>query len=421
MPPEKQSPLLSAIGPGIITGASDDDPSGIATYSQVGAQFGTSVLWMALFSFPLMVSMQEISARIGRVTGHGIAGNVRRHSHPWLLVSIVTLLLFANILNLGADLAAMGAAVNLLIGGPSLFYVFFLGFVSLLLEIILPYSQYVHLLKWLTFALFAYVGTVFAVHIPWLTVLRDTVIPSATFSKEYLTSFIAVMGTTISPYLFFWQASEEVEEIQKNNGKSLKTRPMLAKSELRRIRIDTVVGMAFSNIITFFIILTSAVTLHSHGVTNIGSADDAARALLPIAGRFAFLLFACGIIGTGMLAIPVLAGSAAYACGEALKWRVGLEYQWWQAKGFYAIMSVAVIFGILFNLLRIDPIQSLFWVAVINGIISVPLMFVMMLLSCRKKVMGNFTLPLSLRIGGWITTIVMGLAVIGMAVLSFVG
>ncbi len=410
--------LLSAIGPGIITGASDDDPSGIATYSQVGAQFGTGMLWTALFSIPLMAAIQQISARIGCVTGHGIAGNVRRYGKPWLLYGVVTLLLIANILNLGADLAAMGTAVQLLIGGQSIFYVFVLGFLSLLLEIVLPYSQYVKILQWLTFALFAYVGTVFVVRIPWHVVLRDTLVPSVTFSKEYLTSFIAVMGTTISPYLFFWQASEEVEEEEKRGRKPLLERAYGAKKELRRIRLDTWIGMGFSNLITFFIILTTAVTLHAGGVTQIASADQAAQALLPIAGRFAFALFACGIIGTGMLAVPVLAGSAAYACGEAIGWPVGLERKAYQAKGFYAIMAIAVIFGILFNFLRFDPIRSLFWVAVINGIVAVPLMTVMMMLSSKKSIMGRFTLPRSLRIGGWVTTAVMAVAVGAMGVTS---
>ncbi len=411
----KPTSLLSKLGPGLITGASDDDPSGIATYSQVGAQFGFGMLWTALFSFPLMVAIQEIAARLGRVTGHGIAGNLRRHYSPWVLRIAVSLLLIANVLNLGADLGAMGAAVQLLIGGPALLYVVLLGFLSLWAEIVLPYSRYVHILKWLTLALFAYVAAAFAIRMPWLAALHATLVPSFTFSRAYIIGFIAVMGTTISPYLFFWQASEEVEEEQRNGARSLRSAPQTADAELRRINLDTCIGMGFSNIITFFIMLTAAATLHTHGIVNIGTAADAAKALEPFAGKFASLLFTLGIVGTGLLAVPILSGSVAYALGEALQWKVGLELKPTKAKGFYGILSISIILGLLLNFLHIDPIQALFWSAVVNGIIAVPLMALMMNMGSNKKVMGKFTLPLWLRIGGWLTTAVMLVAVIGMA------
>lgn len=411
--------ILSRLGPGLITGASDDDPSGIATYSQVGAQFGFGMLWTALFSFPLMVSIQRISARIGCVTGHGIAGNLRQYYPRWLLRGSVLLLVTANVLNLGADLGAMGGALHLVMAGPTLLYIVAMGILSLVLEITLPYSQYANILKWLTLGLFAYVVVVFIVDVPWRQALFATVMPTFSLGKEYITGFVAVMGTTISPYLFFWQASEEVEEKEKHHDPALKEGSRLGTAEMQRIDVDTAIGMGFSNVITYFIILTAAVTLHAHGLTQIATAEDAAAALAPIAGPFARLLFALGIIGTGMLAVPILSGSAAYAVGEAMHWTVGLERKPGEAKGFYGVMAVSVLLGIGFNLLHIDPIRALFWVAVLNGVLAVPLMVLLMLMGSNRKIMGRYTTPPLLQFGGWVTTLVMLLAAIGMAVTSW--
>ena len=309
----------------MITGASDDDPSGIATYSQAGAQYGYQLGWLLLFTWPLMCAIQEISARVGRVTGKGLAGVIRQHYSLPVLYSLVSLLLIANTINIGADLGAMAAALNLLIGGPTLLYVAAFGIVSVLLEVFVRYSRYVSVLKWLTLSLFAYVGTAFIVDVPWSTVAESIAIPKITLDVGYLTVVVAVLGTTISPYLFFWQASEEVEEIEERDGaKPLKRAPEQAEPEFRRIRVDTYLGMALSNAVALFIVITTAATLNAHGVTDIQTSAQAAEALRPIAGPFVFLVFALGVIGTGLLALPVLAGSAAYALGEALKWRVGL-------------------------------------------------------------------------------------------------
>ena len=311
--------LLQVLGPGLITGASDDDPSGIATYSQAGAQFGYSLGWVMLFSWPLMCAIQEISARIGRVTGRGIGGNLKQHYPRPLLYGVIALLVVANTINIGADLGAMAAALKLLIGGPQLAYVAGFGVVSVLLETFVRYSRYVSVLKWLTLTLFGYVGVVLVVGVPWGTVARHLLVPEISLTPAYLTVVVALLGTTISPYLFFWQAEEEVEEVKERvHAKPLVRAPDQAVPEFQRIRIDTVVGMAFSNVVALFIILTTAATLHAHGVTDIQTSSQAAEALRPIAGPLVFLVFALGIIGTGLLAVPVLAGSSAYAVGEAL-------------------------------------------------------------------------------------------------------
>src|ERR1700741_4796822 len=361
--------FIGILGPGLVTGAADDDPSGIATYSSVGAQFGYSMLWTMLFIYPFMVGIHEISARLGRVTGCGIAENIRRRYHGWILYPIVVLLLFANIINIGADIGAMGAAINLLVGGPTLFYCVLLASISTLLQIWIPYRKYVGILKWLTLSLFAYVGTVFVVKIDWQKAIHGTFLPNLSLTPEYLQALVAVLGTTISPYLFFWQASEEVEEI--NNvvrEKALKRAPRQGPKQLQRIKLDTYLGMAFSNFIAYFIILTVAVTLHAHGKTNIDSAEQAAEALRPIAGQFASLLFSLGIIGTGLLAVPVLAGSAAYAVGEAFRWPVGLKRRPSKAKAFYAVLAISTGIGLLLNFAKVNPIQALVWSAIVNGI-----------------------------------------------------
>ena len=407
--------LLQVLGPGLITGASDDDPSGIATYSQAGAQFGYDLGWTLVFSWPFMCAIQEISARIGRVTGHGVAGNLKRHYPAALLYPLVLLLVAANVINLGADLGAMAAALNLLVKGPPLLFVAGFAALSLLLEVFVRYSRYVSVLKWLTLSLFAYVGVALVVQVPWPEVAHHLVAPSISFKADYLTVVVAVLGTTISPYLFFWQAEEEVEEVQeRDNAKPLERAPEQAKKEFRRIRIDTYVGMAFSNIVALFIVISTAATLHAHGVTNIQTSSQAAEALRPICGPLVFLVFALGIVGTGMLAVPVLAGSAAYALGEAIGVHVGLARKLTRAKAFYAILAVLMVLGALLNFTPIDPIKALFWSAVINGVVAVPVMVMMMLMSTHKAAMGRFVLPVPLRIVGWAATAVMAAAAAGM-------
>jgi len=417
LPKNKLVTSFLKMGPGLITGASDDDPSGIATYSQVGAQFGYALLWTMPFSYPLMAVIQETSARIGRVTGRGIAGNIRRHYSKPVLYGIVSLLLVANIFNLGADIGAMGAAAKLLLPGPRWAYILLFGLTSLVLQVIVPYTKYVRYLKWLTLALFAYVATAIMVGEPKWPAIRATFWPSFAAHGGYFTALIAVLGTTISPYLFFWQASEEAEDVSVNaDEKPLKMAPEQAPKEFRRIRIDTYLGMALSNIVAFFIILTSAATLHTHGILNIQTADQAAKALEPLAGRFAFFLFAIGIIGTGLLAVPVLAGSAAYGLSETFRWKGSLEKKPLEAVKFYGAIAVATSVGLLLNFMHLDPIKALFWSAVLNGVVAVPVMTLMMILAQNAKVMGKFTLPLYLRIGGWIATAVMLIASLGMIV-----
>lgn len=405
---KKKKGFLAQLGPGLITGASDDDPSGIATYSQAGAGFGFGLLWVLLFCYPLMACMQEISGTIGRVTGRGLAGNIRKHYPRWLLYGLVTLLLAANIFNIGADIGAMGAAVHLLIGGPILVYAALFAAGSLLLQVFIPYRRYARFLKWLTLALFAYVATVFVVHVPWEQALLATVIPHIEFEPKFITALVAVLGTTISPYLFFWQASLENEERKASpTERALKKEPSQGPEQLRRIRMDTYAGMAFANLVAFFIVLTTAVTLNAHGITDIQTSAQAAEALRPIAGKFAFALFALGIIGTGLLAIPVLGGSAAYAAAEAINRRAGLEQKLSNAKTFYVILIVATLIGLGLDLIKLDPIKALFWSAVINGIVSGPVMVMLMLMASNNKVMGQFTLSRKQKIVGWLATLIM--------------
>jgi NRAMP (natural resistance-associated macrophage protein)-like metal ion transporter len=408
-------PILQILGPGLITGASDDDPSGIATYSQAGAQFGYRLCWTLLLTFPLMAAIQEISARIGRVTGVGIAGNIRRYYPRWLLYPLVGLVLAANTINLGADIGAMGAGVKLLIGGPAFLYVALFGVASVLLEIFMRYSRYVSVLKWMSMSLLAYAATAFIVHVPWGQVALYSLVPHIEWSSDYLITVVAVFGTTISPYLFFWQAETEVEDQQERPGaEPLSKAPEQAREEIRRIEIDTYIGMGVSNIVALFIVVTTAATLNLHGITSIQTSAQAAEALKPLAGNFAFFVFAAGIIGTGLLALPVLAGSAAYALGEALHWPVGLARRWYQARAFYATIAIATALGVVMNYLPIDPIKALFWSAVINGVAAVPIMGIMMLVATRKDVMGRFTLPPALRWLGWVATAVMMLAALAM-------
>ena len=407
--------LYEIMGPGLITGASDDDPSGIATYSQAGAQFGVNLGWTLLLTFPLMCAIQQISAQIGRVTGYGLGGNLRRNYPSWALYSLVGLLIVANTINLGADLGAMGAALKLLIGGPSLVYVVLFGLVSVMLEVFMRYSRYVSILKWLSLSLFAYVATLFAVHLDWRDIGFHLFVPQISWTASYLTVVVAVFGTTISPYLFFWQAEEEVEDEKENpQAHPLVQAPKEAPRELERIRLDTWIGMAFSNLIALCIVLTTAVTLHTHGITDIQTSSQAAEALRPIAGEFAFTIFAIGIIGTGMLALPVLSGSCAYALGEALRWPVGLARQPKQAKAFYGTIAVATLIGGALNFTPIDPVKALFWSAVINGVVAVPVMVMTMRMATSKHIMGKFQVRGLLRALGWLATLTMALAAIGM-------
>jgi len=421
--PKKHIHFLLRLGPGLITGAADDDPSGIATYSQVGAQFGMGMLWTMLFSFPLMAAMQEICARLGRITGAGIAENLRKNYPRPVLYGLVSLFCLANIFNLGADVTAMGAAAQLVFGGSLNTYVLVFGLLSLILVVYVPYKKYVHYLKWLTLALFAYVATAFVVHVPWKMALRSTVIPSLTWTTDYWMALVAVLGTTISPYLFFWQASEEAEDVRLNRHESpLKQRPEQALREFRRISLDTWIGMGFSNLVAFFIILTTAVTLHTASAgKGIDTAADAAKALQPLAGHFAFLLFALGIIGTGLLAIPVLAGSAAYAVAEAFRWHASLESRPRQAPKFYAVLAAATIIGIALNFLGMNPIRALYWSAVINGVVAVPLMVMLMIISANAAIVKEFSLPAYLRVVGWAATVVMLLASLGFIASSIRG
>ena len=406
---------LKKLGPGLITGAADDDPSGIATYSQAGAQFGLGMLWTILFTYPLMVAIQVVSAQIGRVSGKGLAGNIREHFPAWLVRAVVALLLVANTINIAADVSAMGEAAALIAGGAAHWYAALFGIVSLLLQVFVPYSRYVRILKWLTLALLAYVATVMTIQVPWLAVARATVLPHLEWSPAYVTTMVAVFGTTISPYLFFWQASQEVEELQACPlARPLRESPDQARAHFHRIKVDTLIGMGFSNLVAFFIILSTALTLHLHGGVHIETSAQAAAALRPVAGDLAFMLFSAGIIGTGMLAVPLLAGSAAYAMAGAFQWTKGLEKPASQAKKFYAIIAISTLAGIVLGFTAIDPIKALYWSAVINGVISVPIMAVMMLMASRSAIMGKFVIRARLKILGWGATGVMSAAVLAM-------
>jgi len=407
---------LSVLGPGLITGASDDDPSGIGTYSQAGAQLGFGVGWTMLLAYPLMVAIQEISARIGRVTGHGIAGNVRRDFPAPSIWFLIVLLLVANTINIAADLGAMADSLKLLIGGTATFYVVVFGVASVLAQVLLEYKLYVSVLKWLTLCLFAYVFALAAVHVPWDEAIEGLLIPRISFEVNFLTTLVAVLGTTISPYLFIWQSSQEAEDQRiDRNKKPLKRDRSGQEGELRRIRIDTLVGMAFSNIIAIAIIMTTAATLHKAGIRDIQSSAQAAAALRPLAGPFAELLFALGIIGTGLLAIPVLAGSTAYAIGEGMKWPVGLSRKPRQAAAFYGVLAVSSGLGVALNFAPIDPIKALYWSAVINGVLAAPVMIMLMLLVRRRKVMGDLVIRGWLYWLGWLSTAAMALCTLGMA------
>ena len=414
--------FLRTLGPGLITGASDDDPSGIGTYSQAGAQLGYGIGWTMLLTFPLMAAIQEISARVGRVTGHGIAGNVCRHYSMWLLNVVVALLFIANTINIAADLGAMADAAKLLIGGHGMLYVVAFGVISVTAEIFLDYKRYVSVLKWLTLSLFAYVGALAFAHISWSQALMGVLVPHIAWSADYFTTIVAIFGTTISPYLFFWQASQEAEDQRADVTK----RPLIdkhygAQKEFHRIRADTIVGMAFSNLIALSIMVTAAATLHAAGKTDIQTSAQAAEALRPIAGAFAEVIFALGIVGTGLLAIPVLAGATAYAVGEGRRWPVGLARKPKEAAAFYSVLTLSAAIGIALNFTSINPISALYWSAVINGVLAVPVMVLLMIMARRKDVMGHFVVGGPLHWLGWLSTAAMLVSVLAMAVGFFLG
>jgi NRAMP (natural resistance-associated macrophage protein)-like metal ion transporter len=415
--PESQEDdgLLKRLGPGLITGASDDDPSGIGTYSQASAQLGFGIGWTMLLTYPLMVAIQEISGRIGRITGHGVAGNVRQTFGAPAVWSLVVLLAVANVINIAADLGAMADSLKLLMGGPAVLYVVAFGVVSVLAQVFFEYKRYVAILKWLTLVLFAYVIALFVIRIPWLDAVKGLLVPTIQWNGTFLTTLVAVLGTTISPYLFIWQSSQEAEEQRIDPAKRpLKENSATKRREMRRIRIDTMLGMAFSNIIAISIIITTAATLHANGVTDIQSSSQAAEALKPIAGGFAEIIFALGIIGTGLLAIPVLAGSTAYAIGEGRKWPVGLSRKPKEAVAFYSVLALSVGFGVLLNFTPLDPIKALYWSAVINGILAAPVMVMLMLLVKNRKVMGDLVVRGWLYALGWASTVAMAFCIVGM-------
>lgn len=404
--------ILSVLGPGLVTGAADDDPSGIGTHSQIGAQFGFGLAWTFTLSFPLLAVIQMVSAEIGRVTGRGIAANLRRHYPRPLLYFAVSLLIIANVINVGADLSAMGDSLKLIIGGNSGFYTAAFGVICVTLEVFLSYRVYASILKWITLSLFSYVGVVAFAHVDWAYALKALIVPDVEWSAAYATGFVAILGTTISPYLFFWQASQEIEEEKRNHAKPLCITPASAGPELKNIRTDTLIGMAFSTVISIAIVFAAASTLHVNGITDIQSSTQAAEALRPLAGKFASLLFAIGIIGTGLLAVPILAGSAAYAMTEMFGLYGSLDARPSQARLFYAVIVAATFAGASLDSIGINPVKALYWTAVVNGILAVPLMAMMMLIVRNPRAMGRLTLSNGMTILGWMATLAMTVATV---------
>lgn len=411
---KKFNRLLRIIGPGLITGAADDDPSGIATYSQTGAQFGYGQLWTAVFMLPLMVAIQEACARIGQVTGKGIVAVVKSHYSRTIVVGVVVLVIVANTINIGADIGAMAAAAELII--PVNFVILTLGFTAiiLLLEIFTSYRTYARILKWLAIALLSYIITVFIIPENWPTILHATFVPHFEFNFAFIFIITGVLGTTISPYMFFWEANEEVEEEQaKHLGKTADGKPKITKSAIRKMRIDNFIGMFSSEFVTWCIIVTTATVLFSHGITNIATSADAAAALEPLvhsfpyAGFLAKTLFACGVVGLGLLAVPVLSSSASYAVAEAFNWKEGLNRKLKRAHGFYGVITVATLIGLFINFVGIDPIKALVVTAVVNGIVAVPLIFLIARVANNREIMGEFT-------SGWLSNIFVWLTFAGM-------
>ncbi len=415
--------LYRSIGPGFVTGASDDDPSGIATYSQTGAQFGYTQLWFAIFSMPFTIAVQEMCGRIGMVTGKGIAGLMRKHYSRPLLWSMVSLLFLANVINLGADLGAMAAAVQLIWPVNFDLILIVITGITLLLLVVVPYKIYANILKYLTLSLFAYVGAALVVKQDWALVLTSTLIPQVTSQSSYWLNLVALLGTTISPYLFFWQADQEVEEeVSRHKLRTMgQGKPIFNIRDIRHLRVDTTFGMIFSNLIAFFIIMTTAATLHTQGIVGIASAPQAAAALRPLAGEFAYLLFSLGIIGAGLLAVPVLAGSAAYALAETFHWKEGLYRKFHQAKWFYIVMILATLIGMLINYAGIEPFKLLYFTAVFNGVCAPPLLVVILLIANNKKIMGKYSNNFWSNVGGVLITILMTAATGAMAWQFFTG
>ena len=417
---QKTKSFVQRLGPGLITGAADDDPSGIATYSQAGAQFRFGLVWTLLLTTPLMIGIQMLSARIGWVTAEGLATNIQKICPRWLTTTLVALLVVANTINIAADVGAMGEAVRLLIGGPLALYVIFFGLLCIATQIFFSYERTVRILKWLTLALFAYVAVILTVSVPWRQALFESTHPWSFFpkgvsAKDYTAMVVAVLGTTISPYLFFWQAAQEVEDNRRRpQSRELRLHPEYAAEHLSRIKQDTFVGMIFSNIIALCIVVATAVTLNDHGVTNIQTSAQAAEALRPVAGEFAFFIFALGIVGTGLLAVPVLAGSAAYAVSELVGWKAGLSNGFREARGFYLIIVAATGIGTIMGFLEVDPIKALVWSAIVNGVISVPIMAALMWIGQSRRLMGDYTISTRHRFFGWSATAVMAIAVVFM-------
>jgi len=408
--------LTEQLGPGLITGAADDDPSGIATYSQAGAQAGFGLLWTMALTYPLMCAIQLVSAYIGRVTGIGLAANMGKVFPPLVVLPLVAMLFVANTINIGADLAMMGAVGQMIIGINAHVMTVCFAAISLMLQLFVAYRRYASILKWLTLVLLAYFAVLLFVHLDLTGVIGGLVIPRVA-NTGMVTTIVALFGTTISPYLFFWQSAQEVEEVKSNPAaEPLVERPWQARREFRRIWVDTLAGMAFSTLVALAIMIATAATLHARGIVDIESAAQAARALEPVAGKFAFLLFSLGIIGTGMLAIPILAGSAAYAIGDTRGWQAGLDFKPWDAVGFYSVIGAATLLGIVIDWSGLDPIKALFWSAVINGVVAVPIMVAMMVVVNRQSRMGKFTAPRSVTVLGWAATAVMGVAVVAMAI-----
>jgi len=405
------------LGPGLITGAADDDPSGIATYSQAGSQFRFGLVWTLLLTTPLMIGIQMLSARIGWVTRQGLAANMAKVCPRWLTLTLVTLLVVANTINIAADIGAMAEAARLLVGGPRVPFIVGFGAVCVLGQVLFSYERSVRVLKWLTLALFSYVAVIMVVHVPWRQATLESLQPWAFFPadakfSDYASMVVAVLGTTISPYLFFWQAAQEVEDLRlRPDTIELRAAPAYAQEHLFRIKQDTYIGMSFSNVVALCIVLATAVTLNLHGVTNIQTSSQAAEALRPVAGEFAFVVFALGIVGTGLLAVPVLAGSAAYAVSEVFDWKASLAHGFHEARGFYAIIIAATGIGTLMSVFELDPIKALVWSAIVNGVISVPIMVVMMWVGQSDRVMGALTMSGRHRFFGWAATVVMAIAV----------
>lgn len=412
--------LANSLGPGLITGAADDDPSGLATYSQAGAQFGAGLLWTLALTTPLMIGIQLVSARIGWMTGQGLAASICRVLPRWIAIGLIVLLVFANTLNIAADIAAMGEALQLIVGGPDHGHALFFGLLCAILPVWLSYETMTRVLKWLTLALLAYVGVVFMLHVNWEKVLIHTLVPNFQNNSNYWMMIVAILGTTISPYLFFWQASQEAEQRQRNSDTAnIMQHEQFMREHLYRIKLDTSIGMIFSNVIAFCVMLATALTLNQHGITDIETTKQAAEALRPIAGNFAFILFALGIIGTGMLAVPVLAGSAAYAVADVFQWRSGLDHALSEAKGFYGVLIFATLAGTLVDFTSLDPIKALIYSAVVNGVVAVPIMAVMMWIGSNKLILGRYTLTRRHKILGWVATLVMLSPVIAMVVAWF--